>query len=345
MKHRGGPAFFIRLLATGLLYSTGLPGLHAQNVAYTLRAYTDLVQVPTLVLSKQREQTPLLTRAQFAVSLDYGPLFQPTKMRIEGDDPISLAVLLDAGGSANDIVKYFGESLSKLAPQVLQPKDHVSIYAVDCSLVRSINDIPADATALNAGVAAALAAPGLHGTKRTGACGRSIHLWDAIAQLTKMLSDLPGRRVLLVVSNGRDGGSATGSAEVINYAGSKGVAIFALRDWDIPHFKDLAADPLDQVCESNGGVALLAQPRIGKSLELFIAMLRGRYILEFPRPNQNAPGRHFITVTVPGTQDFITTTGVTYPLPDPAVLADPLTIRPAPSPAKFGKTRPADHAQ
>ena len=33
--------------------------------------------------------------AQFRLSLDSGPTFQPTHVRMEGDDPISMAILID----------------------------------------------------------------------------------------------------------------------------------------------------------------------------------------------------------------------------------------------------------
>ncbi len=36
------------------------------------------------------------------------------------------------------------EAIAGLAPTSLHPKDHVSIYALDCSLVKSVTDVPAE---------------------------------------------------------------------------------------------------------------------------------------------------------------------------------------------------------
>ena len=366
MKRRSAPLSRIPLLATACLtLATGTPAVHAQDATpYTLHVYTNLIQLPTLVLSEDRKLLPPIQRERFAISLDQGPTFHPTQMRIEGDDPISLAVLLDVSGGHDDIVTAFTKSFPKLAPQFLHPKDHVSIYAIDCALVRSTTDIPADSDTLKAGIAAVLASPDLHGTQQRGACANSVHLWDAIAKLAGTLGQFPGRRVLLVVSNGRDGKSNVTFSEANTRAIRNSVAIFGIRDWvEYVHARQLAAQPFnraqlltpaggsvnqedlfDLLCVGNGGITFnLSQREVAKSLQTFIAMVRGRYILEYPRPDVTVGTLHYVTITVPGTHDFVQSTGIVYPSADPALLADPSTVHTSPSPATFGPRRPIDH--
>jgi len=368
MKRRGARAYLVPLLvSSGLCLPAGSRDVHAQDAAtYTLHAYTNLLQVPALVLSEDRKPVSPVKREQFLISLDQGPNFHPTQMRMEGDDPLSLAVLLDVSGSHDDIVRAFAKALPRLAPQYLHPEDHVSVYAIDCALVQSAIDIPADGDTLQAGMAAALASPGLHGAGQRAACGGSVHLWDAIVQLTNALGRLPGRRVLFVVSNGKDGKSSASFAEANTRALSNSVAIFGLRDWVESLQKEYAAQKLggglrmgaqaigssggvkgeelfDLLCGGNGGfVQDLSQREVAKCLQNLVTLLRGRYILEFPRPNEGRPGMHTIVIAVGRTQDSVWTTGVSYSGLDPAVALDPNTVPSSPSPAVYGDRRPLD---
>ena len=362
------------LVTAGLALAAGTPAVCAQNAVPTLHVYTNLVQVPTLVLSEDLKSIPSVKREQFVISLDRGPAFHPTQMRMEGDDPVSLAILLDARGDQDDILKVFGKALSKLVPKYLHPTDHVSIYAIDCVLAQTADQVPAEAAALKAGVASALASPGLHGPQQRGACYTSIRLRDAIVRVAGTLGNRPGRRVFLVVSNGTDASSTSGFAETVNFAESRSVAIFGLRyweDWDHNPVKFTGTslsvrvgpitgssggdnDLFDQMCKSTGGLAFNLwnpelvhrwTPDVATPLQNLVHMLRGRYILEFPRPDESKTGMHTIDISVPHTHHFVSATGVTYTNLDPALLSDPTTIRSSPSPAAFGGRRPLEPKQ
>jgi hypothetical protein len=377
MKRRGALARVIPFLVTaGLALAIDTLAVFAQEAAgYTLHVYTNLVQVPALVLTRDRKPVPPIKLDQFSISLDHGPLFHPSQMRMEGDDSISLAVLLDVSGASDDIVKSFIRDFPKLAPESLHPKDRVSIYAIDCALVQSAAGIPADPEALKTGMDSALASPGLHGTKQHGSCPRSVHLWDAVVQISNALGNLPGHPVLLVVSDGKDGKSTASFAEANAQAIHNSVAIFGLRDWaEVRAEKDAASqsvigpntggraaaagirviassagkdedleNPFDLLCGGNGGfVQNLSQRDVAKSTQNLVALLRNRYILQYPRPDDGTPGMHTIEITVTGAPNRVWAPGVSYPTADPAVLADPSTVRSAPSPATFGTRRPVD---
>ncbi|HMH14466.1 MAG TPA: hypothetical protein VK578_15305 [Edaphobacter sp.] len=64
----------------------------------TLHVYTNLLQVPTVVVGPHGEQIKKpIEEKRFSVSIDSGPWFRATHVRLEGDDPISLSILLDVG--------------------------------------------------------------------------------------------------------------------------------------------------------------------------------------------------------------------------------------------------------
>jgi hypothetical protein len=62
----------------------------------TLHVYENLIQIPTLVLgpNPERLKTPIAEK-RFSVRIDNGPWFRAAHVRMEGDDPISLSILLD----------------------------------------------------------------------------------------------------------------------------------------------------------------------------------------------------------------------------------------------------------
>jgi len=169
---------------------------------YTLHVYANRIQLPTVVIDSSGQQVHSLTRDNFDITLDGGSIFHPTTARIEGDDPITLALLLDVSGMGKDIFKNLPALFAALAPDSLHPKDHVSIYAVDCRVIRTLDDVPADPATLKLGIEKAFVAPGLHDKSDGPTCGTSIHLWDAIATVANALATKPGRRVMLVISLG-----------------------------------------------------------------------------------------------------------------------------------------------
>jgi hypothetical protein len=351
-------------LGLALLVCPALPAQSDPNAPpldpslYTLHVYTNLLQIPALVLNSDAVSVFGITRDRFEIRLDSGPPFHPTAMHVEDDDSITLALLLDASGNQAELLKDFDEALAELVPRYLHPNDHVSIYAMDCVLVVSSNDVPANALVLKTGVETALQAQPLHGPggKR---CGSSDRLRDSLDQIALNIGNSPGRRVILAITNGRDGKSKVNWAAAQRFISTRGVALFAVREND-DVFADVSFGPTTPkpltetyssfapdedlfriLCETSGGILLsTTPPDLGHTLEDVLNLVRSRYILEFPRPNDHHPGLHEIDIKVAGSHDFVFHPGATVPPPDPAKLADPDTLPDAKSPATYGKRRP-----
>lgn len=306
----------------------------------TLHVYSNLVQIPTLVLTPDRKPMAPIAERRFFVSLDGGPRFRVTHARLEGDDPISLAIVLDVRQPDPRLMAKFDDALSALAPVSLNPRDHVSIYSIGCQLVRSSLDTPPNAETLKRGVEAALQSWRLRGQeKRKGDCGKPFDLWDALATAAQALQAQPGRRVILAVTDGVDRGSHATWSGLRMYAQERGVAIFGL-----VQPVDVFAGPenyFSLVCELTGGMALAATEKsLPGQLERFTGLLRGRYIVEFPRPVSTTGGYHDVYITLDKADAFIRPAGVSFPLDDPAVLNDPTTVQSDPSHApQMGKRK------
>ncbi len=342
------------LLKAGLFAISGVIALAAQQQPtqqptsqdepiHTLHVYTDLVQVPTLVLGRNYESiSPQIAEQRFSVSIDFGPWFRVTHARMEGTDPISLSILLDTGGAAADLLPKIDDAIAALAPSSLSARDRVSIYVMDCALTRSLNDIPAASAQLKLGVDAALKPSTIRKQDHhTSTCKQSVPLWDSLGFVATELSKLPGRRVILVVTDGRDRGSVRTWNEVRSYTQAAGVAVFGMVNTAITpgwsnilwaaHHND--ANAFQTICELSGGMLMLTTPgSIGNTLAQSIALLRGRYIVEFPRPRNSTKGEHDMRIKIAKAgNDFIRPSGISVPMPDPALLADPTTVPSDPS--------------
>jgi hypothetical protein len=338
-----------RLWVWGVGLAAGLCGaLFAQDGATTtLHVYTNTIQIPVLVLGAHREPTAAIAPGRFEVSLDGGPKFRATHVRREGDDPISLAILLDVRGQEKELMPKIGEAIAGLAPLSLTTRDHVSIYLLDCKLLRSSDDVPADQERLKRGVDAVLQSwMDRGGGKRGAGCEQPVHLWDALAFVTHALYSLPGRRAILAVTKGNDGGSKHTWNELRTYAQALGVAIFGMvyvpEKPGLLHFLNVDYEsPFNSVCELSGGMLLTASRRtVALVLKRFTTLLRERYIVEFPRPLHSESGEHSLTVTIDKSDAFIRPAGISLPMADPAVLADPMTVPSDPSRTpEYGKRR------
>jgi hypothetical protein len=84
---------------------------------------------------------------------------------------------------------------------------------------------------------------------------------------------------------------------------------------------------LNSTCESTSGMVLMAgQTDMGKQFRRLITVVRGCYIVEFPRPVGAPGGYHDVEISIDETDAFIRSTGIGVPVYDPALSKDPATV-------------------
>jgi hypothetical protein len=318
----------------------------AQDEAPTLHVYTNLVQIPTLVLGQDRKPTSSIAEDRFFVSVDGGPKFRVTHARLEGDDPISLAIVLDVSQPFPRLMAKMDDAVAGLAPLSLHAKDRVSVYLMDCKLGRSAENVPADAARLHRDVDLALEHWKNNGGDRSKSeCEQPANLRDSLMVVAQALGEQPGRRVMLVVTDGVDRGSKGSWNGLRILAQEQGVAIFGmaqLGDTDAGRAGGRGpGDVFESICERSGGSVLTASERsLAYELKQFMEMVRGRYIVEFPHPVDTHGGFHQMVITIAKSDATVLAAGIGVPKDDPAILNDPTTVPLDPSSApQLGKRK------
>jgi hypothetical protein len=293
----------------------------------TLHVYVNLEQVPTLVLSSKHTQIKKLDPSDLRLSVNSGPLFKPTHVRLEGEDPISLAILVDATepklGSATEIAN----EIATLGDSSLHPQDHVSVYAMECSsLVRTAAGLPFNPALFRRAVEDSLepSRDQPAGGSLKAPCKPRLPLWDSLTYVAHDLSRQPGWRVILVMTDGKDEGSENIWSDTRHLAQISSVAIFGILPSDTVIGRE---DPFDQICQLTGGVETFANHKsIHSKLAWIMQMVRGRYIVEYPRSDDLGPGLYRFDVLLQGHKAYVRPTGISVPAADPRTLADPAMV-------------------
>ncbi len=314
----------------------------------TLHVYTNLEQIPTLVLSPERKalRKPV-DASQFRISLDSGPLFKPSYVREEGDDPVSLAVVVDATHAHDDLLAALPQAMQQLAGS-LRARDRISLYAIDCTLNRSLYGVAPDARRIQEGVNGVLEPSHTRGKKERSGCHAPMQLFDCLSIVLSQLAAQPGWRAVLIVTDGADTASRITWNQDRQLAQRTSTAVFGLRTVsrdvalrhnvgnafapELPPGMNRPEDRLDMVSQLSGGVELPVTAKdVGAKLGWTLEAVRARYILEYPRANSEKAGAHSLVVSLLKSRDYVRPTGLSVPIADQQLLASPLTLPSDPS--------------
>jgi hypothetical protein len=318
---------------------------------YVLHVYQNLMQIPTVVVMPKIHNFALsqnfifepvtgIDTGRFHISLDAGSTFEPKHMHVEGNEPITLAIVVDRNSHLDFLLPSLPKQVEHMVTTALLPHDHVSLYTLDCGLELWRKDVTANSPELFPAVYAESMGP-----RKSSKCSSRASLFDSLATVVRDMSTLPGRRVMVVISRGENDGGTIKWRMLRQYAAGHSTAIFGvvpLPEMGTQSYNVFPGpeDPFDAVCEMSGGLRLTSgNTDLGDTLMNLIDIVRQRYILEFSRPDDGIPGEHVIDVTIARSNALVRPGGITVPLADPSILNDPTTVRSAPSTATYGKRK------
>ena len=244
----------------------------------------ELVEVHVAVADGKRRYVRGLTRDNFQV-FDNGERQEITVFEAS-EAGFSCALLLDTTGSMKRSLPTLKRSILDFIDD-LRPSDSVAVYAFSTSLER----LKAFTLDKNEAKRAVLK------TRADGATA----LFDSVYRVAKDLSQVDGKKALLVFTDGDDNSSVLNARSAIRQARAVGVPVFAAAQGQALESKDLVKQ-LRELSESTGGLAF-EMKRSSQAKQIFGEIsnaLKHGYLLAFRPPRATRESWRTIQVLVSG---------------------------------------------
>jgi len=246
---------------------------HAQQPV--IRVKVPLVEVYASVYDHNGQYVEGLVRDSFRVFEDGKPQ-QITNFEADSGK-LSCAILLDTTGSMNEALPHVKNSIIKLI-DILGPDDSVAIFTFDRRLVVR-QEFTTDKAAAKRAVL------------RTRAEGQTA-LFDALAEVVQEISPRPGKKALVVFSDGDDNASVLNASSAVTRAKRAGIPLYAIAEGEATRSHELRK-LLDDLSKRTGGASYQAK-RPSDIEEVFqkIAIdLRHLYMLTYRPESVAADGQ------------------------------------------------------
>jgi Ca-activated chloride channel family protein len=257
-----------------------LPGRTGETAAdVVIRA--DYVTVLTSVNSTTGLPVQNLSDTDFEIYED-GKLQIISRVGRQEEQPLRLALLLDISASVRNRLKFEQEAALDFFRRVLRPQDRAAFYAFNHDVYLR-QDMTSSLSALETAV---------RGLEARGATA----LYDAIFIAARRLGREPGRRVIVVVSDGQNTVSRVTRERALEEVNRTDAIIFGICPIIRTEYDDFLPPPdndFDLLCRQTGGrvfmVTSLSELTTGfAQLE---AELRAQYVLSYYSSNDARDGR------------------------------------------------------
>lgn len=220
------------LLLAALLFANAVD---AQQPSTTLRVTTRLVEIPATVQDSQGHYVDGLERSDFQI-IENGQT-QTIKYFAKSTDPISCAILLDTTGSMERALPRLKNSVVRFIDE-LGPNDSVAVYSFAETLIQQ-QELTQDRAAAKRSVL------------RVRAGGRTA-LFDSLTDLTGEIARQPGKKVVVVFTDGDDNASVLTAQAAAVRATKDGVPLFSIAEGDATESEPLKK-LLTNLSRSTGG--------------------------------------------------------------------------------------------
>ena len=261
--------FFVFLLFAFTANAAG-----SQSVA-TYRAETRLVEVATTVLDHHGHFVDGLDAKDFEI-LDNG-VPQKIKYFANNTESLSCAILLDTTGSMDKVLPRLKNSVVTLV-EAFGPKDRFAIYSFDEQL-HTDQEFTGDKAAAKRAVL------------RLRAAGATA-LFDALAEATLETAQQPGKKALILFTDGDDNASVLNANAAVNRAKKNGIPLFTIAEGDALESKTLKKLLLE-LSKSTGGESYEVKSvnDIDDIFKRIDSELQHMYLLSYQPPADSSDGK------------------------------------------------------
>jgi len=283
-----GHGVFLRPACIALL-ALAAAALAAQDSVATLHVDVKLVSIFVNVTDKNGALVGGLTQNDFAVYEDGRPQ-QIAVFERQSELPLNLTLAIDTSGSVRKDMSEEAAAARRFAHAILRPQDQMSVLQF-ATEVHELTPFTNKIAQIDRGLGE------LHSDFATA-------LYDAICQGSEKLGGNPGRKVLVVISDGDDTAKNSTYAQALEAALRNEVMIYSLIDVPIEASagRDLGGEhALITIAEQTGGKYFyVSDGGLDKAFAKVSDDLRTQYLLGYYPKNQE-PGRvfHRLTVTIP----------------------------------------------
>lgn len=265
----------------------------------TIKLGTQLVNVLFSVQDKQNRYLNELTTEDIEI-LENGEAQQIFTFKRELDLPLTMAILVDVSGSERYTLPLLKDAGSRFVESVVRSgKDTVGVikFEGEATVMQELTSNPARVRRALEDIAFTAAPPGgvfggttppINGGSRQG--GTS--MYDSlIATCADMLAREPGRKTIIIVTDGVDTTSRMKLNDAIDEALKAEVVIYAIGIGD-PGMGGINDGVLKKLCDSTGGRAII--PKGHRELDQAFAQLeqdlRQQYLLAYEPKNEATDG-------------------------------------------------------
>jgi Ca-activated chloride channel family protein len=207
------------------------------------------------------------------------------------DDPVTIGLVIDASGSMRTGFLYVTEAASMFLDTAVTEKDRVFVVAFDAE-PRLLHG-PSDEAAKLKSVLLKIRPSG--GTA----------VVDGVAFGLQQFAGIPGKKALVVLTDGFEGASSQTSAAAIHLAKDSGIPVYGIVTGG-----GRLGNPLDNIAAATGG-SMFFSPKREELLPMFRKIrdeVRGQYLISFVAGDRGKAGQwRKLTVEVPGREARVRT--------------------------------------
>jgi VWFA-related protein len=259
------------------------PVQHAQSED-TLAVDVDRVNVIFTVADRKGKFIRNLGKNDFTVYED-DRIQTISNFSTETDLPLNIAFLIDSSGSIRDKLRFERQATAKFFYSTLRPgKDRAFVMSFDTkvTLLQDYTDNPA---LLSQAVQKIIP-------------GGSTSLYDAVSEAVRRLGQQPGRRVIIILSDGMDNSSHIPVSEALEVAQKNDVIIYAVStnriDPGDAREQKIGDANLNRLAQETGGRPLFPSG-VGELVHSFLKVgeeLRSQYSLAYGPTNPKRDGTY-----------------------------------------------------
>ncbi len=260
-----------------------LPVTFAQEEP-VFRVESRLVEVYATIRDQNGRYLDGLPRERFEVR-DNGEL-RPLELFESNAEKFSCAVLLDTTGSMAAALPVVKNSVIHMIDE-LRDEDSVAIYSFSTGL-NQLADFTTDKAAAKQAVL------------RTRASGATA-LFDAVSELARDMSPRPGKKAMVVFTDGDDNASVLNIKAAVQRAKKAGVPVYAIAEGDALKSKGLLNE-LKDIAEMTGAQSYQAHKtsEIAGIFEAITGDLQHTYMLAYKPPPSSDRRWRTIELTITG---------------------------------------------